>query len=338
MVTLNKIYTRTGDGGATRLATGESVDSRIARAFANNGGEPLTLYTGPRRNHLEEVLSYRGALDRRAAEDDPWNAYKRMVGPVDLDALVFERRRSVNDLVLDQIGALLTDPKLSSTDRQRLELHFDSIRDFEALACRLREDEEQAMALVSGQGTLDSNRLLVARMHMDLIVLSFGCDHSRAATLQIGDGNDGTRYTIDGQLFPNFHWLSHRITSDGDSGDLISGAADMHHAIDREMARTFEHLLAGLDEAGLLGQSVAVWCNDLANGVSHSYQNVPFILVGQGGGRLRTGRFLDLGGVPHNLLLNTLCQVAGVKDADGAPSSHFGDEELPSGVLDELLA
>jgi hypothetical protein len=320
------------------LATGESVDNRIARAFSNNGGEPLTLYTGPRRNHLEEVLSYRGSRDRRAAEDDPWNAYKRMLGPADLDALVFERRQSVNDLVLDQIHTLMGDPKLSSTDVERLELHFDSVRDFEALACRLQEDEEQVMASLSGQGVLNKNRLLFARMHMDLIVLSFGCDHSRAATLQIGDGNDGTQYTVDGEVLPNFHWISHRITSDGDSGDFIAGAADMHHAIDRLFANTFDYLLTRLAEAGLLEQSVAVWCNDLGNGVSHSYVDVPFIIGGGGGGLLRKGNAFDFGGQSHHLLLNTFCQLAGVTEDDGSPHRHFGEDELPEGVLDDLLA
>ena len=321
------------------LALGESIDNRIARYFDNNGGEPLTLYTGPRRNFLEEVLSYRGAYDRRAAEDDPWNAYQRMIGPVDLDELVLERRQSVNDLVLEQIQDLQRCRRLSSDDQRRLELHFQSVRDFEVLACRLSEDEEQQMALLNGQGILNDNRITIAKMHMDLITLSFACDHSRAATLQVGDGNDGTMYTVDGQLLPNFHWLSHRITTDGDVGDVIEGAEDMHHQVDRLMAQTFTHLLERLDEHGLLEQSVAIWCNDLGNGVSHSYTSVPFILVGGGGGKLQTGQFLDYGSTPHNQLLCTLAQVAGVTEDDGVtPLEHFGDEELPSGVLSELLA
>jgi len=320
------------------LALGESVDNRIARYFDQNGGEPLTLYTGPRRNFLEEVLSYRGPYDRRAAEDDPWNAYQRMLGPVDLDALVLERRQSVNDLVLEQLNDLKNCKRLSTDDQRRLDLHFQSVRDFEVLACRLNDDEEQAMALLSGQGILNDNRITVAKMHMDLIALSFACDHSRAATLQLGDGNDGTMYTIDGELYPNFHWLSHRITTDGDAGDVIYGAEDMHHEIDRLMARTFIHLLERLDEHGLMEQSIAVWCNDLGNGVSHSYESVPFILMGGGGGKLKTGQFLDYGSTPHNQLLTTIAQVAGVTEDDGeTPLEHFGHEDLPSGVLDEVL-
>ena len=60
------------------------------------------------------------------------------------------------------------------------------------------------MANLSGLGTLNDNRLTVARMHMDLVALAFPCGYARAATLQIGDGNDGTEYTINGQRLPSF--------------------------------------------------------------------------------------------------------------------------------------
>ena len=45
--------------GNESLAMGESIDNYIARHFPQMGGEPLTLYTGPRRGYIEEVLSYR---------------------------------------------------------------------------------------------------------------------------------------------------------------------------------------------------------------------------------------------------------------------------------------
>ena len=73
----------TDPSGADSLAMGESVDNYIARHFSNNGGEPIALYTGPRRGYLEEVLSYRGPMSLRAAEDNPWVAYQRMLGVED---------------------------------------------------------------------------------------------------------------------------------------------------------------------------------------------------------------------------------------------------------------
>ena len=330
----------TDPSGADSLAMGESIDNYIARHFSQHGGEPLTLYTGPRRGYLEEVLSYRGAMSLRAAEDNPWAAYQRMLGVEDasLNELVLARRRSVNDLLLDQISALRNRSDLSASDQRRLELHFDSIRDFERLASTLSEDEEQAMASINGLGILNDNRITVAKMHMDLIALAFSCDYARSATLQIGDGNDATEYTVDGQKFPSFHWVSHRIYADGSEGATIEGAEDMHHAIDRLMAQTFMHFLDRLSEYGLLEQCMSVWCNDLGNGVSHSYNNIPFIVVGSANGFLRTGQYLDMGGITHNKLLNTFITASGIRTEEGNWIEDFGDMELEGGVISEMIA
>lgn len=326
--------------GRDSLAMGESIDSYIARQFPQMGGEPLTLYTGPRSGYLEEVLSYRGPKQLRPAEDDPWIAYQRMLGVTDnsYSDLVFNRRQSINDMILDQINTLQRHPHLSASDRQKLELHFDSIREFEILAASLSADEEQAMATLSGLGTLNDNRITVARMHMDLIALAFSANYAKAATLQIGDGNDGTQYTVNGTKLPSFHWISHRIYADGSEGETIVGAEDMHHSVDRLFAQTFAHFLGRLDEYGILDQGISVWCNDLGNGVSHSYNNMPFISVGSGNGSLRTGQFVDFGGLTHNKLFNTFIQAFGIQDDNGDAITSFGDADLEGGVLEALIS
>lgn len=325
--------------GNASLSMGESVDNYIARHFPNNGGEPLTLYTGPRGGYINEVLSYRDSMQLRAAEDDPWIAYQRMLGVTDnsYSELVFERRQSINDLILEQINTLLTHPNLSTSDRQKLDLHFESIRNFEQLAASLSQDQEQAMASLSGLGTLNDNRITVARMHMDLIALAFSANYARSATLQIGDGNDSTEYTVNGTKLNSYHWISHRIYADGSEGEEMIGAEDMHHSIDRLFAQTFGYFLDRLQEYGILDQGVSVWCNDLGNGISHSYNNIPFILAGSGNGALQTGQFVDFGGVTHNQLFNTIINACGIRKENGDLVDDFGDSELDGGILGELL-
>lgn len=325
--------------GNRSLGMGESIDNYVARHFANNGGEPIALYTGPRYGYIEEVMSYRGPMDLRSADDDPWNAYLRMVGGLEVDALLQDRRRSVNDLVREQMTALLGRSDLSANDRQRLQLHFDSIRDFETLSCRLASDEEQAMASMLGLGTLNDNRVTVAQMHCDLIALAFACDFARAATLQIGDGNDATQHTINGVRLPSFHQISHRIYSDGSEGDPIVGAIDMHHDIDRLHLQIFRHLLDKLDSYGILDSSIAVLTNDLGAGVSHTYRNVPWVIAGAGDGLLAQGAYVDVGGdVTHNQLLSTLISATGIRKANGDLVDDFGDPGLTSGTISAMLA
>ena len=111
----------------------------------------------------------------------------------------------------------------------------------------------------------------------------------------------------------------------------------MHHAIDRLMAQTFAYFLSKLEEYGILNQGVSVWCSDLGSGVSHSYRNIPYVLVGSANGFLKTGQFVDLGGVYNNKLFNTLITAAGVRTDNGDWIEDFGVPELEKGLLTDLL-
>jgi hypothetical protein len=332
------------------LAMGESVDNRAATELNAVGVEPLTLYAGKMNGYIDEVLSYRGGMDLRAANPNPWSVYTNIVGLSALDVELAEqikaRRMSVNDLVRDQMQSLIGSSQLSQIDRERLELHFDAIRDLELeLTCELPGEAEvgEYMA-VSGNYTDNDNMETVVRLQMNLIALAFACNYSCTATLQIGDGNDGTEWWVDGAKQPNYHMISHRIYSHGSEGDPIPDALSKHHQIDRIHARLFRHLLDRLSMYGgqsgtLLDDSVAVWTNDLGHGVSHTYNNVPFVMAGSCGGFLKTGQFVQLPELTtHNKLFNTLLTAQGVRKPGGEWIDDFGDPELAPGVINEIIA
>lgn len=336
--------------GNLSLAMGESIDNRIARELNAEGVEPLTLYAGKMAGYIDEVLSYRGPKDLRAADPNPWSVYTKMVGLNALDEALAEqiraRRLSVNDLVREQMEALMSSSALSSSDRQRLQIHFDAIRDLEVeLACELPGEAEigEYMAANDSYSNNDSIETIV-RLQMNLIALAFACDYTRSATLQIGDGNDSTEWWIDGVKQPSFHMISHRIFSDGSEGDPIPDAVNKHHQIDRIHARLFRHLLDRLSMYGtetgtLLDDCAAVWTNDLGHGVSHTYDNVPFVIAGSCGGFLQTGQFVQLPALTnHNKLFNTLLNAVGIRKPGGDWVDDFGDPELEPGWLPEIIA
>jgi hypothetical protein len=239
----------------------------------------------------------------------------------------------------------MSSPKLSSDDKGRLQLHFDAIRDIEVeLACQLPpQDELDAMEAQMDYSGQDDRMQVIVPMQMNLIAFAFACDYTRAATLQIGDGNDGTEYLIDGVKFPRYHQISHRIYSDGAEGDPIPDALGKHHRIDREHGKMFAHLLQRLkmyttDVGTLLDDSVAVWCNDLGTGVGHSYNNIPWVCAGSCGGFLKTGQYIDAGGVNHNKFHNTILSAVGLTNIEGSFVDDFGDPELEPGVIDAMIA
>ena len=336
--------------GQYSLSMGESVDNRMAAAINPHGRDPITLLTGDTQGYLPVVLSYRGPKQLRGADNDPFAVYMRMTGLSGMDSGVIEqvstRRKSVNDLLREQFKQLLGRTDLSSEDRRRLDLHRSAIREVEVkLSCSLpemRQRELDGISAVNGD-----NYVKVTEMHMDVIALAFACDYSRVATLQMGQGNDGTQFSIpgyrNGEKLPRFHQISHRIFSDGSEGDPIEGAQEMHHEIDKLHARLFRYLLDklasySLPTGTLLDQSVAAWTNDLGHGVSHNYENIPWVLAGSAGGYLKQGQYIDAGKVTHNQLFNTLLNAVGVRKADGSLVDDFGDPSLRPGQIDGMLA
>jgi Protein of unknown function (DUF1552) len=342
-----------GKNGNLALAMGESIDNRIVRELEPAGSEPLNLYAGHKDGFLDDVLSYRGPKDRRAAEQNPFNAYKRLFGLPTTDpqqAQLALQRKSVNDLVRGQMQALMGRAVLSKSDKDRLQLHFEAIRDLETtMACQLPSTRYGQIAAVN-PGTLSSDDQIenTIGMQQDVIALAMSCGRSHAATLQIGNGNDQTQFVINGVKQERYHRISHRVDSDGATGTAIVDAVSKHHQIDLKFAGFYKALLDKLSAyktptGTLLDDGIAIWFNDLADGPPHGSNNVPWICAGGAGGALRTGQYLDAGQgagklVTNNKILNTIGAAVGVKNAAGAPLDDFGDPALEKGLITALLA
>jgi hypothetical protein len=342
------------------LATGESIDNRIARELSGAGVEPLTLRAGMRSGYLDDVLSYRSSGNRRVAESNPFNAYKALFGlvttptttpgTVDTTAL---RRKSVNDLVRAEMTRLLSNPKLSKDDKDRLTQHQQAIRDLEVgmatgQQCTFTGDVlDPITKLTTSQAESDAMILQTVKFQSQVIAIAVACGKARGVTLQIGNGNDQTQFTINGKKYERFHHISHRINSDGAEGSAIADADVKHHDIDKLFAGMFKGLIAELDArktptGSLLDEGVAVWLNDLANGPPHGKQNIPYVCAGSAGGALKNGVYVDAGNkasnkyVTHNKFLNTIGAAVGVKNAAGNALDDFGDSTLEKGLIAQM--
>jgi hypothetical protein len=358
-------------GRANRsLPTRESADMTIGRGL---GCEPLNLYAGQKGSFLADAFAYGPGGRVRPADNNPWNVYQRMTG---LDQLTInepgmagsmtsppagalrghKRQKSVNDLLRAEIDELRRRPAFSADDQRRLELHFQSIRDLETSLTQPRppgpsggpaapSNKELTDGLLRLKDMPGANDLMedAVRAQLSLIALAFSTDQTQVATLQIGGGNDHTRYLVNGFLAPAYHFVSHHVLSDGDGGAAIPDAVDLHHGIDRIHARFFKHLIERLGEyrtvdgRPLLDDCAAVWMNSLSDGPPHGTTNVPHVIAGGAAGALRRGSHVNVGGIANNRFLNTMITAAGVRKADGAPTDDFGDPDVGKGLLDQLL-
>jgi hypothetical protein len=340
------------------LPTRESVDVRIARDLAPdpNRADPLTLFAGKKQGYLDDALSYRMGGAVRAGRNNPWDAFQAITGldalaqndPAALQKLV-ARRKSVNDLLRAQVNDLRARSELSKADRARLDLHLTSIRDLEVKMTGVMGPMDQSLAsslqAMNGQFELNDKMEDIVKLHLSVVAFAFVSDRYRVGSVQVGEGNDHTEYFINGVKAPPYHFISHRVLSDGDGGTKIGNALDLHHEIDRIHARYFKHLLDRLtayktaDGRPLLDDCVAVWLNSNGNGPPHDVGNVPHIVAGSAGGFLKTGNFFNFTTkVKNNKFLNTVATAAGVRKAGGLAVDDFGDPSLAGGLIQEMLA
>ncbi len=327
---------RTPQGsGSSASATGPSADMVIAEAV-QPGVPPLTLYAGNRRNgYIAERLSFDEQGVVRAADDNPYTLYQRIVGlatPGDRDAaeLLLESRKSVHDFVRDELQSLMNHPRLGADDRGRLEQHFQAIREIEITMgdmgdrCTLSGLDVTALEALSSGLAFKMDGMIedVALLHLSVVATAFACNLNRVATLQWGDGTDQTRYAVPSNELLNwpFHHISHRIQSDGQVG-TNEYAAKAHAEIDALRLRTFA---AGLDHFAarkLEDHCFVMWTNHLAEGWAHRFSPLPYIIWGNAGGYLKQGEFVE-SPTTNNQLLCTLINAAA---RDSVTLESFGE-------------
>lgn len=344
-----------GNGGNDATSGGPSADVVMANALNSASVESLNLYAGNQNGYIGERCSFNGPGAARPARLNPYTTYQQLVGvgvtdgatmmegggnadPMMVNDLL-NRKRSINDLVTEEFAALLANPRLSAEDKRRLNTHLEGIRQFEMdLASVSPADDGGGTVGGGGYGcNLTSTTLegfskyesgvnynnsgeqieeLVA-LHGAAVALTFACGANRAAALQWGSGTDGTVYTTNATgAYNAFHKISHQTNSDSDSGsDAFAKAA--HAEIDAIRMGTLSKVIQSFKDYDLLNHCFIMCTNSIAVGTSHSTQNLPIVIAGNAGGRIKQGEYLRLSGTNAPLLASLI-------NASGVPTENFG--------------
>lgn len=347
----------------SQYPAGISLDQFIASKINAPGTPALTLMVGAKTPNVRGHISYSGSEQPVTGENNPWLAYQDLIGVTDLDeeALVrlTRRRESVLDLVGAEYEGLLK-KKLSKADRDKLEMHFQTVRDLEVgmgnAGVIPRELPPERATEIEGINpdtvSFDAEFKKIGRMQMDILALAIATGATRSATLQWGSGAHGPVFKWDGMSHEyNHHKLSHGNTKDDDTGSAVDGYEEMLYNIDRWFIGEYVYLLdrlAGYDEGGasVLDNSAVVFMNEVSNGKHHDFRDLPYLIAGSCGGYLKMGQYIKVTGqsntlqdvdAPHNMLLTTLANAVGCTEEGGGPITNFGSFGQP-GEFDELKA
>ncbi len=323
----------TGMGAAGSPTQGASVDQYLARAIGSATRFPsleLGVMTADYGSNTQTRMSYARAGVFAPPEDDPTSAFTRLFGDVAGDpaatARLLARRKSILDLQRSELALLRA--RVGVKERAKLDQHLEALRDVER---GLGGTGGACAAPVLGAAVSPYSQAdfpAIGKSQLDVLVAALSCDLTRVASLQWSHTVSPVVFSWLG-LGETHHELSHK--GDGDT----AGVASFVKA-ERWYAERFAELLTRLvntpDPAGgtLYDSTLVVWCKELADGRLHDAKRVPFVLAGGASGAIRTGRYLDYGGVTHQKLLVSICSLMGV----GVEA--FGDSTRDAGGLERL--
>ncbi len=326
-------FTKSGGGG---FATDISIDQLVAESIGASSPirSLLTGYdigNGANGETPRWRFSSLGDNQPVQPDGDPQQVFNKISGFVANDddaaealARLQGERRSILDLAMGEITALQS--SLAAVDRQRLDRHLTHLRELEQsianapspLSCNELSAPASASDVVSGTASMSN-----------LIAYAFGCDLSRVASFQWAGAQSQLRYDfLNGVGLDGHHNLSHR---DGDEYAVPTREISRWHS--EQVAQLASALDAIPEEDGTaLDNTILVYLNTLSTGNTHSFENLPVVVLGGGNAGLRTGQAIDVGGRALNDLYITLASALGL----GITS--FGNPDYVQGPIDALLA
>jgi len=231
-------------------------------------------------------------------------------------------RKSILDLVLEDTRSLQA--SLGPKDRRKLDEYLFAVRQIEKRiqqAERLAKLDDPEMPKPDGIPKDYGEHL---RLMYDLQVLAFQGDITRITTFMVANEGSNRNYRII-DVPEGHHSLSHHR---GDAEKQAKLAK-----INRFHIEQFAHFLGRLSEvaegdASLLEQTMIVYGSGIGDGNRHNHDDLPVLLVGRGGGKIKSGQHIRYPAETPmtNLYLSML-------DLFGMPTETLGDS---TGKLDYL--
>lgn len=321
--------------GGADIRAGVSVDQAIARRLV--GDEPFrSLELGMERGRSSGAcdsgyscaysnnVSWSAPDQPVAKETDPRAVFARLFGDpaaaLDEEARRIERgrRRSVLDLVREDAQSLRRD--LGPGDRRKLEQYLDSVRSLEQRLEQTDREQAEVRAEVP-EGLMDAGGSAVDRLQMmyELITLALATEQTRVVTLMLGNGGSNRSYRFLG--VPEGH---HSLSHHGKVGEKREKIARIDRFQVEQIARFGARLAAEQSgERDLLHDTMVLFGSGISDGNRHNHDDLPMLLLGEGGGAAVGRGYVDVGGAAPaaNLYLSVMramgLDVGAFADSDG---------------------
>ncbi len=227
-------------------------------------------------------------------------------------------RRSILDFITSDTQSLKA--SLGPTDRRKLDEYLSSIREVER---QLEKAEKESVAIDPGMDKpygVPPDFGEHFKLMTDMITIAFQADMTRVLTFLMT--REGTSRSYREIGIADGH---HPCTHHQGKPDLMEKVTRINEYHTTQLAGWLAKLKATPEgDSNLLDNSIIVYGAGLSDGNRHLHDDLPTLLIGRGGGKIRPGhRVIYRKETPMCNLHLTLM------DHMGVPMEHFGDASGP---------
>lgn len=267
------------------------------------------------------TVSWRNPTTPNPAETHPRVVFERLFGSGGSAAQRLAQskdRGSILDSVMAEVSSL--SKGLGRGDRTKLDEYLDSVREVETRIQHTESQGASSIQLPDCPVDVPDSFDEYTKMMLDLVALGYQSDVTRVFTM-IFARELSTRSFVNIGVSEQHHGVSHHRNDP----DLISKKAK----IDTYHVQLLSHFLTRLQstrdgDGSLLDHSLILYGGGMGDGNLHRHFDLPCLLAGKLGGKLKTGYHLQY---PDNTPMTNL--LVTMLDKAGVPIDKLGDSTGP---------
>ena len=322
------------------IRSGTSFDQVLAQTYGRNTKVPSLVLACEQSNpsvHKNYSMLYSSHISWSSpTTPTPLELYPALA----FDRLFKDESSPADISVLDAVLSDATSIRktLGKNDQQKLDEYLESVRDVEK---RLQNAGKRG-ELQGWRPTLEKpDRPRPAdgipqdiaehmRLMVDVMVLGFQTDTTRIATLKLNNDHSALRFPNLPSVQQTGHgidYMIHHLLSHSDGADWLK--------VNQFFMEQLAYLAQRLDaikegNKSLLDNTMILHCSSMMAGARHDNDQLPVIVLGGGGGRLKGGRVLDYKDKPQRQLCRLFLSLMDKMDVH---PNTFGDA---TEMLDEV--